>query len=183
MSDQDYFLRYAWCYVSAVYVTFIMYIYRTSGTLALISVNADYNDRYCCYTKTFHSISHSPYIDHVTVLKNFGECTLLPPMLEYLFPLTKSSLYHQIHSAYTCRLTRSIFPWLGSLGFFFFYKYNLCLFQYFSFNRFDVSLRRKGAQFKDNDISIYIYMHCLCPEKIINKFRALSYDRPVYMFP
>lgn len=158
MSDQDYFLRYAWCYVSAVYVTFIMYIYRTSGTLALISVNADYNDRYCCYTKTFHSISHSPYIDHVTVLKNFGECTLLPPVLEYLFPLTKSSLYHQIHIAYTCRLTRSIFPWVP---FGFFNKYNLCLFQYFSFNRFDVSLRRKGAQSKDNDI----FMHRLCPEQ------------------
>lgn len=81
-----------------MYVTFIMYIYRTSGTLALISVNADYNDRYCCYTKTFHSISHSPYIDHVTVLKNFGEFMHFASSSAGVFV---SIVPQQVHSAYT----------------------------------------------------------------------------------
>lgn len=153
MSDQDYVLRYAWCYVSAVYVTFIMYIYRTSGTLALISVNADYNDRYCCYTNTFHSISHSTY----------SLCDCIKEFWWMHFASSSAGVFvsivtQQVHIAYTCRLTRSIFPWVP---FGCFNKYNLCLFQYFSFNRFDVSLRRKGAQSKDNDIS----MHRLCPEQ------------------
>lgn len=153
MSDQDYFLRYAWCYVSAVYVTFIMYIYRTSGTLALISVNADYNDRYCCYTNTFHRISHLTY----------SLCDCIKEFWWMHFASSSAGVFvsivtQQVHSAYTCRLTRSIFPWVP---FGCFNKYNLCLFQYFSFNRFDVSLRRKGAQSKDNAIS----MHRLCPEQ------------------